>query len=99
MKPPLLFLCHRIPYPPNKGDKIRSWNLLRYLCDHYRVYLATFIDDAHDWQHVTTVEEICADCCFVGLTPHLARLNSLFAFVTGHALSLPYYRSRSFGAG
>ena len=49
MKEPLLFLCHRIPYPPNKGDKIRSWNLLRYLCEHYRVYLGTFIDDAEDW--------------------------------------------------
>lgn len=94
MKPPLLFLCHRIPFPPNKGDKIRSWNLLRYLCEHYCVYLGTFVDDADDWQHVATVEEICADSCFVRLTPHLARLNSLFAFVTGHALSLPYYRSR-----
>jgi len=94
MKPPLLFLCHRIPYPPNKGDKIRSWNLLRYLCEHYSVYLGTFVDDAEDWQHRAKVEEICADCCFVGLTPHLAKLNSLSAFVTGHALSLPYYRSR-----
>ena len=27
----LLFLAHRIPYPPNKGDKIRSYHLLRYL--------------------------------------------------------------------
>jgi hypothetical protein len=91
MKPPLLFLCHRIPFPPNKGDKIRSWNLLRYLCEHYRVYLGTFIDDADDWQHVAKVEEICADSCFVGLTPHLARLNSLFAFRTTAA--------GSFGAG
>ena len=25
----ILFLVHRIPYPPDKGDKIRSWNILR----------------------------------------------------------------------
>ena len=31
VRPPLLFLAHRIPYPPNKGDKIRSWHLLRHL--------------------------------------------------------------------
>jgi len=24
----LLFLAHRIPFPPNKGDKIRSFHLL-----------------------------------------------------------------------
>ena len=30
-KEPLLFLCHRIPFPPNKGDKIRSFNLLKKL--------------------------------------------------------------------
>ena len=27
----ILFLAHRIPYPPNKGDKIRSWHLLKGL--------------------------------------------------------------------
>jgi len=27
----LLFLAHRIPYPPTKGDKVRSYHLLKYL--------------------------------------------------------------------
>lgn len=94
MKPPLLFLSHRIPYPPNKGDKIRSWNLLRYLAEHYRVYLGTFVDDPDDWQHVSVLEALCADCCILGLNPYLGRLDSLSAFLTGDALSLPYYRSR-----
>ena len=42
---PLLFLAHRIPYPPNKGDKIRSWNILSHLARHYAVHLGCFIDD------------------------------------------------------
>ena len=50
MKPALLFLAHRIPYPPNKGDKIRSYHLLRYLVENYRVYLGAGIDDAADAQ-------------------------------------------------
>ena len=33
----LLFLPHRIPYPPNKGDKIRAYHVLRYLQRHFRV--------------------------------------------------------------
>jgi hypothetical protein len=42
---PLLFLAHRIPDPPNKGDKIRSYHLLRFLATRYRVYLGTFVLD------------------------------------------------------
>ncbi len=93
MKPALLFLCHRIPYPPDKGDKIRSWNLLRYLCEHYEVHLGTFIDDPDDWRHVGVLEALCAECRFVPLYVPFARVGASFAFVTGRALSLPYYRS------
>ena len=54
----LLLLVHRIPYPPNKGDKIRSFHLLQHLAKHYRVHLATFVDDADDWQHVPRVQAL-----------------------------------------
>ncbi len=52
----LLFLVHRIPYPPNKGDKIRSYNFLKGLADHYTIHLAAFIDDPEDWQYIAKVE-------------------------------------------
>ena len=44
-RPHLLFLCHRIPYPPNKGDKIRSFHLLRALAGRYQVHLGCFVDE------------------------------------------------------
>ena len=90
-KPPLLFLCHRIPFPPNKGDKIRSYHLLRYLSEHYQVYLGAFVDDLEDWQYADKLEELCEEVCLVKLKPKLARLKSLQAFCSGEALSLPYY--------
>lgn len=43
----LLYLVHRIPYPPNKGDKIRSYHVLKHLSQSYRIHLGTFIDDDH----------------------------------------------------
>ncbi len=92
-KPSLLFLCHRIPFPPNKGDKIRSYHLLRYLSVHYRVYLGAFVDDPNDWQYTDKLEELCEEVCLVKLNPKLARLKSLQAFYNGDALSLPYYLS------
>lgn len=57
----LLFLAHRLPYPPNKGDKIRSYHMLRYLARRYRVYLGTFIDDPEDWQYLETLQALCAE--------------------------------------
>jgi sugar transferase (PEP-CTERM/EpsH1 system associated) len=44
----LLFLAHRVPYPPDRGDKIRSFHMLRHLAKHRRVHLAAFADDPRD---------------------------------------------------
>lgn len=91
----LLYLVHRIPYPPNKGDKIRSYHMLTFLSRRYRVHLGCFIDDANDRQHIARLEAICASCCFILQRPLLARLCSLGALATGRAMSLPYYHSRA----
>ena len=92
-KPPLLFLCHRIPYPPNKGDKIRSFHLLHHLSQHFDIYLATFVDDPEDWPWVPEVEKFCVQSVFLGLNPTAARLRSLTGLVRGKVLSLPYYHN------
>ena len=91
MRPPLLFLSHRIPYPPNKGDKIRSFHLLRYLSRRYRVFLGTFVDDPKDWQYEEQLQEWCEASCVRGLQPTRAKLLGLRGLITGKPLTLPYY--------
>ncbi len=94
----LLFLAHRIPYPPNKGDKIRSWNILCHLAERYRVHLGCFVDDADDWRHLDTVREICGECHFEKLEPAKARIKSLASLARREPLTLGYYRSREMNA-
>jgi sugar transferase (PEP-CTERM/EpsH1 system associated) len=53
----ILFLAHRIPYPPDRGDKIRSWNMLRHLGRFTRVHLACFADHAADAAHLAALRE------------------------------------------
>lgn len=48
----ILFLAHRIPYPPDRGDKIRSWNMLKHLARLGPVHLACFADDEADARHL-----------------------------------------------
>ena len=88
----ILLLVHRIPYPPNKGDKIRSYHLLRYLSRRYRVFLGAFVDDPFDLQYEAKVRELCAGVHLVTMSPRARRLASLRGLVTGEALSQPYYR-------
>jgi sugar transferase (PEP-CTERM/EpsH1 system associated) len=44
----ILFLAHRVPYPPDRGDKIRGFHILKYLSARKRVHLIAFADDARD---------------------------------------------------
>ncbi|MBF0417307.1 MAG: TIGR03087 family PEP-CTERM/XrtA system glycosyltransferase [Magnetococcales bacterium] len=88
----LLFLAHRIPYPPRKGDKIRSYHLLRALARNYRVHLGAFIDDDADLEHAGTVAGICGgETCLLRLDPIFTRLRALKGLFTGQPLTLPYY--------
>jgi sugar transferase (PEP-CTERM/EpsH1 system associated) len=90
----ILFLPHRIPYPPNKGDKIRSFHILERLARNYRVHIATFVDHPGDWRYCDEVRKYVDEAFFCPLSPGLAKLRSLWGLVEGTALSLPYYRDR-----
>ncbi len=91
----LLYLVHRLPYPPNKGDKVRSYHLLKHLAGKHRVFLGTFIDDPQDEVHVDAVREYCVDMHIARLNPKVARLVSLSGLARNSALTLPYYHSAS----
>ena len=88
----VLYLVHRLPYPPNKGDKVRSFHLLRHLAAKHRVFLGTFIDDPEDEVHVEKLQEFCTGMHIARLLPKLAKLRSLSGLLSGEALTLPYYR-------
>jgi sugar transferase (PEP-CTERM/EpsH1 system associated) len=87
----LLYLAHRIPFPPDKGDKIRSFHILRSLARGYRVHLGAFIDDAADEPHVEALRPYCASLKIVPLSRGTATLRSGTGLLNGQPLSFPYY--------
>jgi sugar transferase (PEP-CTERM/EpsH1 system associated) len=93
----LLFLAHRIPFPPNKGDKIRSFHLLRHLGKRHEIHLGAFVDDPEDWQYEDALKPYCKSIKLLPLHSRRAKLASLSGLLTGEALTLPYYRSRELG--
>jgi sugar transferase (PEP-CTERM/EpsH1 system associated) len=94
----ILYLVHRLPYPPNKGDKVRSFHLLKHLAKQHRVFLGTFVDDPADMQYLDLVRAYCAGLHAVPLNPTLAKLASMRGLLAGEALSLPFYRDAGMSA-
>jgi sugar transferase (PEP-CTERM/EpsH1 system associated) len=90
----LLLLVHRLPFPPNKGDKIRSYHLLKQLSSRYRVHLGCFVDDANDMQYLGAVSKLCASTKFEEFNPGWRRLKSSIGLLSGQPLSIPYYFSQ-----
>ncbi|UCV26654.1 TIGR03087 family PEP-CTERM/XrtA system glycosyltransferase [Ferribacterium limneticum] len=88
----ILYLVHRLPYPPNKGDKVRSYHLLKHLAKEHNVYLGTFIDDPEDEVHIETVRNLCTDLHVARLEPRFAKIRSLNGLLAGEPLTLRYYR-------
>lgn len=92
---PILFLCHRIPFPPNKGDKIRSFNLLKELTQHYEVHLGCFIDDPFDEPYQAELQAYCTSVHCLPMHPTRAKIKGLRALLTANTpITLPYYSSR-----
>jgi len=95
LRPALLLLVHRLPYPPNKGDKIRSYHLLCHLQQHYRVYLGSFIDDERDWEHVDKVKSLCVQTHIEALQPWRAKFSCAKALLKRQPLTISYYCHKS----
>jgi sugar transferase (PEP-CTERM/EpsH1 system associated) len=91
----LLYLAHRLPYPPNKGDKVRSYHLLRHLAARHEVHVGTFVDDADDLAHVDALRPLCAELHVEFLRPARAAITSAASLLSRTPLTLSYYRSGS----
>jgi sugar transferase (PEP-CTERM/EpsH1 system associated) len=58
-RPNILYLVHRVPYPPNRGDRIRSYHLLRHLARGANVYLATLADEPLEPGTEAALSQLC----------------------------------------
>jgi len=87
----LIFIAHRIPYPPDKGEKIRGLNLLRHLSRSYRIHLGCLVDEPDDMQHLPALREWCVDVAGFQIDKRRQKLKALAKLRPGRPLMLDYY--------
>lgn len=93
----ILFLAHRIPFPPDRGDKIRSNHVLKALCHLARVHVACFADDAADAAETTNLAALAASCRVVHRRKSMLRAG-LEALACGAPASVTAFHDRALAA-
>ena len=95
-----LFLCQRVPYPPDRGDRITTWHFLQHLLARgAEVRLGCFAEEDRDAEAVALLAQRCREVAAPRLRRGLPRrLLSLRAQLAGEALTLPFFRHRQLQA-
>src|SRR5262245_45489951 len=57
--PDLLYLTQRVPYPPDKGDRIRCFHLIEFLRPRARIHLACLADEPVPEETRTALAKRC----------------------------------------
>jgi sugar transferase (PEP-CTERM/EpsH1 system associated) len=90
----ILYLAHRIPYPPDKGDKLRAFRQIERLGKRHRVRCVCFVDTPSDFRHVVALRGFCEDVAAVELRPMYAKARGLWKLIRGGTITEGFYESR-----
>jgi sugar transferase (PEP-CTERM/EpsH1 system associated) len=94
----ILFLTHRLPYPPDKGERIRAFHELRYLAERHEVDLFCFADSQTSAENKQALQDICRSIYVEVLKRPSRLLRAAGNFFTGEPLSFGFFHSRKFDA-
>lgn len=84
----IFFLTQRVPYPPDRGDKIATANQVRHLARSHEVHVFCLADGAEDLANVAPLRALVASVTAVRVSPWRARLRAARALLAGGSLSV-----------
>jgi sugar transferase (PEP-CTERM/EpsH1 system associated) len=87
----ILFLSQRVPYPPDRGDKIPTYHYVRHLAANHDVSVTCLADGVGDLSNVAGLRGIVRDVEAVAVRPAAARVRALAALAGGRPLTAAYF--------
>jgi len=91
----ILFLSQRVPYPPNRGDKIASFRIVNRLRRDHQVTCFAFRHEDEDEQHAEKLRGLGFRVRLFPYRPWLGRFRALAYLLTGRPLTLAFFASRA----
>jgi sugar transferase (PEP-CTERM/EpsH1 system associated) len=88
----ILFLAHRAPFPPDKGDKIRAFHLLIHLAARHEVWLGAGVDDPADIRRLAMFRAAGDHTCIMPLGRLRRACNMAWGVLSGAPLSVARFR-------
>lgn len=89
----ILYIAQRVPFPPNRGDKIASFNAVRFLSRRHNVQVAALAESFEEAQYAAELQKLGIPTEVAIRNPLRARLAAVKALATGIPLSVAFYHS------
>jgi sugar transferase (PEP-CTERM/EpsH1 system associated) len=90
----ILYICHKVPYPPNRGGKIRSFNMIRHLSQKHSVVVASLAHSERELQESAGLSDYC-ESVIVDVVPDKVRwMQAVKALPTAMPSSAAYFSSK-----
>jgi sugar transferase (PEP-CTERM/EpsH1 system associated) len=94
----ILFLSQRVPYPPNRGDKITTWRLVDRLRREHTVRCVAFAHDEADFKSAQALCEMGIETLPIAHNERWKKITALPLFLTKTPLTLGVYGSKGLQA-
>jgi sugar transferase (PEP-CTERM/EpsH1 system associated) len=88
----ILCLTSRLPYPPDRGDRLRAFHFIEHLSQEHELTLVSFIADESEREHVATLEAYCQDVRVLRMSPRLSAMTVTCNVWRREPLQVLYYR-------
>lgn len=89
----ILFLCHRLPYPPKRGGKIRPFNMIRHLARNHRVTVATLARSPEELAEGRALADHCHELHVERIGPIAGWLRFGLHTATAYPATFGYFYS------
>ncbi len=90
----ILFLTHRFPCPPDRGDRIRSYHTIKFLSKRHNIFLASVDETNPPSIHINCMKELCKKILFSPINRRKQMIKASFYLPTNVPLSLPLFYNK-----
>ncbi len=83
----ILYVTHRVPYPPDRGDRIRTWNILKFLAGRASVDLACLADEPASQDTLNVLRGVTNQLAVIPHAGHSRYVRGAISMLCGNTVT------------